>query len=68
MSAIEKHYTVAEIAALWQLSPDSIRRIFRNRPDVLKLNKPETRFKGSYCVLRVPESVMQKVHAELRRA
>ena len=67
MSALEKHYSVAEIAELWQLSHDSIRRIFRDRPDVLKMSAAETRFKRGYCVLRVPESVVQKVHADLRK-
>jgi hypothetical protein len=66
MAALEKHYTVSEVATLWQLSEDSIRRIFRDKPGVLKLNSPETLKKRGYCVLRIPETVLQKVHAELR--
>jgi len=68
LSALEKHFTVSQIATLWQLSKDSIRRIFKDRPDVLKMSAPETRFKRGYCVLRVPESVVQKVHALMRKA
>ena len=33
--AIERHYTVAEVATMWSLSNDSIRRIFRRQPGVL---------------------------------
>ena len=66
MAALEKHYTVSELSALWQLSTDSIRRIFRGRADVLKLASPEKLRKRGYVVLRIPESVAQKVHAELR--
>ncbi len=66
MAALERHFSVSELAELWKLSPDSIRRIFRGRADVLKLATPEKLRKRGYCVLRIPESVMQKVHAELR--
>jgi hypothetical protein len=68
VAALEKHYTVSEVAHLWQLSEDSIRRIFRDKPGVLKLDSPERLRKRGYCVLRIPESVVQKVHAEMRRA
>jgi hypothetical protein len=66
MAALERHYTVSEVASLWNLSEDSIRRIFRDLPGVLKLNSPEKVHKRGYCVLRIPESVLQRVHAELR--
>jgi hypothetical protein len=66
MAALEKHFTVTELATLWQLSEDSIRRIFRDHPGVLKLSSPEKRFKRGYCVLRIPESIVQKVHADMR--
>jgi hypothetical protein len=66
LAAIEKHYSVSEIAALWGLSDDTIRALFRNHPSVLKIDSPELvrRKKRGYCVLRIPESVVQKVHAE----
>jgi len=66
MAALEKHYTPAEVASLWQLSEDSVRRIFRDHPGVLKLSSPERRFKRGYCVLRIPESILQRVHADMR--
>lgn len=67
MAALEKHYTVAEISNLWQLSEDTIRKIFRDQPGVLKLASPERRFRRGYCVLRIPESILQKVHESLRK-
>ena len=68
MAAIEKHYTVSEIAALWQLSEDTIRKIFRDVPGVLRIGSPETirPKKRGYLILRIPESILQKVHADLR--
>ncbi len=66
MSAIEKHYTVSEVAELWKLSSDKIRQIFRDVPGVLKLSSPERCHKRGYLVLRIPESIAQKIHADLR--
>jgi hypothetical protein len=66
MAALERHYSVAEVAALWQLSEDSIRKIFRDNPGVLKIGSAETRFKRAYLSIRIPESIVQKVHADLR--
>jgi hypothetical protein len=70
MSAIEKHYTVSEVAAMWSLSSDTVRALFRNHPGVLKLDSPELvrKKKRGYCVLRIPESVVQRVHAERSKA
>ncbi len=68
MAALERHFTVAEVAELWQLSEDTIRKIFRDVPGVLKIGAPESRFKRGYLVLRIPESILQKVHESMRKA
>jgi len=65
-TALERHFTVAEVAALWNLSDDTIRNLFRDMPGVVKLGSHERRHKRGYLSLRIPESVVQKVHAELR--
>ena len=65
MSALEKHYTAKEVGKLWQLSEDTVRALFRDCPGVLKIAQPARRFKRSYVSLRIPESVVQKRHAEL---
>ena len=67
MAALERHYTVAEVSTLWQLSEDTIRKIFRDQPGVLKLASPERRFRRGYCVLPIAESILQKVHESLRK-
>ena len=68
MSALEKYFTVAEIAELWGLCPDTIRKIFRDVPGVLRIGTPETRHQRGYISLRIPESVAKKVYADLRGA
>jgi predicted transcriptional regulator len=66
MAALEKHYTVAEVAGLWGLSEDTIRRLFRDDPAVLKIGAGEKRYKRGYVVLRIPESVVLRTHEKLR--
>ncbi len=67
MSPTEKHFTIQEIAKLWQLSEDTVRNLFRDVPGVLKITRTETRFKRGYTSFRIPESVLQTVHAKLRK-
>jgi transcriptional regulator GlxA family with amidase domain len=64
----EKHYSVAELAKLWSLSERTIRRMFENEPGVLAWGRSETRFKRGYRTLRIPETVVLRVHRQLRNA
>ena len=66
-TADEKHYSIAELAALWNLSRKTIRRIFEHEPGVLRWGKDETRFKRSYLTLRIPQSVAARVHRQLTK-
>jgi hypothetical protein len=68
MSAIEKHYSVIEISKLWRLCPDSVRAIFLDVPGVIRINRPKTRKKRKYVSVRIPESVMQRVHTNISKA
>jgi hypothetical protein len=68
MSALEKHYSTVAVAKLWSISPDTVRSLFRNVPGVVKILRAETRFKRKYTTYLIPESVLQAVHAKLRKA
>jgi transcriptional regulator GlxA family with amidase domain len=61
----ERHYEVSELAALWNLSEDTIRRLFRNEPGVLVLGRENRPGKRRYSTLRVPESVARQVRLRL---
>jgi hypothetical protein len=56
--ALEKHYTVGEIADRWHVDYSTARVMFENEPGVLRFGPEERRFKRSHVSLRVPESVM----------
>lgn len=61
---LERHYSVGEIAERWGLSEKTIRRMFENEEGVLQWGSPETRRKRGYITLRIPESVMLRVHRQ----
>jgi hypothetical protein len=61
--ASERHYTIAEVGEMWNLSKDTVRRIFQNEPGVLVLGDTSPRRrKRPYKTLRIPASVAQRVH------
>jgi hypothetical protein len=66
--SLERHFSVGELASLWDLSEQTIRRMFANEPGVLEWGHSESRFKRGYITMRIPESVVQRVHCRLRSA
>jgi hypothetical protein len=64
----ERHYSVAELAERWNLSADTIRKLFEDEPGVLVLGESFTRRgKRRYTTLRIPESVAARVHRRLSK-
>lgn len=68
MGALEKHHTVEEIAEAWSVSPATVRRMFRDEPGVIVLAVETRPGRRPYRTLRVPASVLQRVHAQMARA
>ena len=62
----EKHYRVSELAALWSMSPDTIRRLFRDEPGVMKLSGMNG--KRSYNTLFISDSAARRVSERLENA
>jgi hypothetical protein len=58
---IQENFTVAEVAALWKLSTDSISRIFQDEPGVVTLGNKNPRGKRKRVTLRIPRAVMERV-------
>jgi hypothetical protein len=65
-AAGERHHTPAEVAKLWALSVETIRRLFENEPGVLKVSNA-TGYTGRrrYKTLRIPVSVMNRLHRRI---
>jgi hypothetical protein len=64
-SEAETYYTLAEIAELWRVSEDTVRRLFENEPGVLVLGDSRPRWKRRYRTIRVPASVLERVRRML---
>jgi hypothetical protein len=62
---IERHYAVTEIAEMWNLSADKVRELFENEPGVLVIGERSPRHKRRYVTLRIPQSVLERVHRRL---
>ena len=63
---LEKHYTVAELEAAWQISQKTLRQWFRDVPGVIRYGSDKLKKgrKRTYVSLRVPESVARRVYRE----
>ena len=61
----ERHFSPAEIAELWNLSEDTVRRIFDREPEVLIFENPERGSARRRRTLRIPESVAERVYRRL---
>jgi len=60
--AFERHFSVKQVAELWGLSSEAIRRIFRGEPDVVEIRRNRSGTKRYYGTLRIPESAVERVH------
>ena len=61
----EKHYTPDVLAEFWAISSETVRRLFRNEPGVLRIGSDGTRHRRAEKTLRIPESVAERVHNRL---
>jgi hypothetical protein len=65
--ASERHYTRSEVAVLWRLSAEMIRRLFQNEPGVMVIQGPIRKGKRPYKTIRIPHSALERVRARLQR-
>jgi len=60
--ALEPHYSVPQVAAMWHISEKTVRRLFDGEGGVLRWGSSETARKRGYQNLRIPQSVLIRVH------
>jgi hypothetical protein len=67
--ALEKHYSPAQVQAIWGYSDTKVRRIFENGPGVVLEGMPSRRsgrkLTRRYYSMKIPESVLIRVHGRL---
>ena len=57
----QSDFTVAQIASMWQLSTDTIQRLFQDEKGVVALGNKNPRGKRKRVTLRIPREVMMRV-------
>jgi hypothetical protein len=61
-SFAEKHYHIEELAGLWGLGRETIRKILLDEPGVLRVRMGR---KQAHTTYSVPESVARRIHTRL---
>jgi hypothetical protein len=64
----ERHYSSAELGELWNLSADTVRRMFEDEPGVLVFENPVRSSSRRFRTLRIPESVAERVYSRFTNA
>jgi hypothetical protein len=62
----ELHYTPDEVAELWGTCANTIRAIFLHEPEVFIKGTEESLHKRGRKIMRIPQSVMERVHLKYR--
>jgi hypothetical protein len=63
----EEHFTVQQIAEMWVFHPSTVIDLFREEEGVIRLGNPvSTAQKRAFTTLRIPRSVMERVHRRLQ--
>jgi hypothetical protein len=64
----ERHYSPSELGKLWNLSADTVLRMFENEPGVLVFENPVRSSSRRFRTLRIPQSVAERVHSRFSNA
>jgi hypothetical protein len=63
---MERHYSPEEVADLWRLSVKTILRLFTGEPGIIEFGNIGNLKKRRYITIRIPESVLNRIHRRLR--
>lgn len=60
--AFERHYRIGELAKLWGLGRETVRKVVASESGVIKISMGRKKANTTYSV---PESVAQRIHTRL---
>jgi hypothetical protein len=61
-SVFEKHYRVGELARIWGLGRETVRKLVKDEPGVIKIRLGR---KKAHTIYSVPESAAARIHTRL---
>ena len=60
--AFERHYRIGDLARMWRLGRETIRKLVKDDPEVIKIRLGR---KKSHTIYSVPESAARRIHTRL---
>jgi len=64
-TTFEKHYRIGDLARLWGLGRETVRKLVKDDPGVIKIQMGR---KKSHTIYSVPESAAHRIHTRLLNA
>ncbi len=61
-TTFEKHYRISDLARLWGLGRETVRKLVKDDPGVIKIRMGR---KKSHTIYSVPESAAHRIHTRL---
>lgn len=61
-STFEKHYRIGELARMWCLGRETVRKLVKDDPGVVKVRMGR---KHTHTIYSVPESAARRIHTRL---
>jgi len=63
-SAFERYYRITELARMWGLGRETVRKLVKDDPEVIKIRMGR---KKAHTIYSVPESAASRIHTRLSR-
>ena len=64
-TSFERHYRIGELARLWSLGRETVRKLVKDDPGVIKIRMGR---KKAHTIYSVPESAARRIHTRLLNA
>lgn len=64
-TTFEKHYRISDLARLWSLGRETVRKLVKDDPCVIKIRMGR---KKAHTIYSVPESAAHRIHTRLLNA
>ena len=64
-TTFERHYRISDLARLWGLGRETVRKLIKDDPGVIKIRMGR---KKAHTIYSVPESAARRIHTRLLNA
>lgn len=61
-TAFERHYRIGDLARIWGLGRETVRKLVKDDPEVIKIRLGR---KKAHTIYSVPESAARRIHTRL---